>query len=239
MNQSKKLMLPLMQNLIKSSILIASFLVFNACQNDKAKPAADTTKSTTTSTEAPQQVEKKTILFFGNSLTAAYGLDPQQGFVHLLQQRIDSLQLAYKCINAGLSGETTAAGKERVDWVLRQKVSIFVLELGGNDALRGLSTSESYKNLQSILDQVKAKYPDCKLVLSGMMAPPNLGKKYTDEFKENYAKLAKVNNLTFIPFLLEGVGGIKSLNQADGIHPTAEGNKIITETIWKSLKTIL
>jgi acyl-CoA thioesterase I len=228
-----------MQNLIKISLLVAAFLTFNACQNDKTKAVADTNKPTTTTATETQQVEKKTILFFGNSLTAAYGLDPQQGFVHLLQQRMDSLKMPYKCINAGLSGETTAAGKERVDWVLRQKVAIFVLELGGNDALRGLSTSESYKNLQGILDQVKAKYPDCKLVLSGMMAPPNLGKKYTDEFKNNYTKLAKENNLTFIPFLLEGVGGVKSLNQADGIHPTAEGNKIITETIWKTLKTVL
>ena len=223
------------------SVLFAtiSILLLVSCDNKK-----EVKKSTTTSesiTKTTKTVTKnKTIVFFGNSLTAAYGLNPAEGFAGRIQKRLDSLGFDYKVINAGLSGETTAAGKERVDWVIaRQKVDIFVLELGGNDALRGLKTDESEKNLQGIMDKVKAKYPDCKILLAGMMAPPNMGKKYTTDFEGNYKKLAKKNNVALIPFLLENVGGLPKLNQADGIHPTAEGNLIVTETVWKFLKPLL
>lgn len=219
------------------AIIITSFVI--SCDNKKE------TKTSVTNAESATKIAKdvtknKTIVFFGNSLTAALGLNPADGFAMRIQKRLDSLATDYKVINAGLSGETTAAGKERVDWVItRQKVDIFVLELGGNDALRGLKTEESEKNLQGIMDKVKAKYPDCKILLAGMMAPPNMGKKYADNFQGNYKKLAKQNNIALIPFLLEGVGGIPKFNQADGIHPTAEGNLIITETVWKYLKPLL
>ena len=152
----------------------------------------------------------KNIIFFGNSLTAGYGLpEVSSGFVSLTQKRIDSLGLPYKCVNAGLSGETTAGGVSRVDWVIsRQKTDIFVLELGGNDALRGLKVSDTEKNLQEIINKVKGKYPDCKIILAGMYAPTNMGKDYTKSFQAIYTNLAKKNNLPLIPFLLEGVGGI-------------------------------
>ena len=154
-------------------------------------------------------------------------------------KRIDSLGLDYKVVNAGVSGETTSGGNSRIDWLLKQPLDIFVLELGGNDGLRGIPVSETKKNLQAILDKVKAKYPDAKRVLAGMQIPPNMGQKYATEFKEVYADIAKKNDVTLIPFLLEGVGGESKLNQTDGIHPTAEGHKILAENVWVRIKDLL
>ena len=142
-------------------------------------------------------------------------------------------------INAGLSGETTAGGKGRIDWLLKQQIDVFVLELGANDALRGISVKDATNNLQFIIDQVKSKNPNVKLVMVGMQAPPNLGATYTTEFKEMFPKLAAKNNMTLVPFLLDKVGGIPSLNQPDGIHPTAEGAKILADNVWVKLKDIL
>jgi acyl-CoA thioesterase I len=185
-------------------------------------------------------VAAKTIIFFGNSLTAGYGLASlSQAFPALIQQKIDSLHPGYKVVNAGNSGETSAGGNGRIDWVLHQKVDIFVLELGANDGLRGIPVPETIKNLQSIVDKVKAKYPACKLLLLGMQVPPNLGQDYTSAFKGIYPSLAHANNMALVPFLLQGVGGVPSLNQADGIHPTAEGAKIVATNVWAVLEPML
>ncbi|MCO5240614.1 MAG: arylesterase [Chitinophagaceae bacterium] len=175
----------------------------------------------------------------GNSLTAGYGLSLSEAFPALIQAKIDSLHLPYKVINAGLSGETSAGGNSRVDWVLKQPVHVFVLELGGNDGLRGIALEETEENLQQILNKVKEKYPDAKLMLTGMRIPPNMGKQYSEQFQSIYARLAKKNNIAFLPFLLEGVGGEPGLNQPDGIHPTAEGQKIVAENVWNVLKGLL
>lgn len=199
-------------------------------------------------TSAPKTVEtipktvtskKKTIVFFGNSLTAAYGLDPSQGFVGLIGERIDSLGLDYKVVNAGLSGETSAGGNSRIDWILRQEIDVFVLELGANDGLRGTSTTETYKNLTSILQKVKTKYPEVKILICAMEALPNMGEKFTTEFRGIFANLAKENDATLIPFFLSNVGGVPELNQADGIHPTIKGHQIVTENIWAVLKDVI
>jgi acyl-CoA thioesterase-1 len=147
--------------------------------------------------------------------------------------------MPYKVINGGLSGETSAGGKGRIDWLLKQRVDIFVLELGANDGLRGLPVSQTIKNLQDIIDRVKAKYPDAKLVIAGMQVPPNMGAKYASDFKNMFPDLAKKNQMALIPFLLDKVGGIPKLNQADGIHPTAEGDKILAENVWVVLKGLL
>ncbi|HAD13851.1 MAG TPA: arylesterase [Saprospirales bacterium] len=219
-----------------SFILAALALSLFACQSEKPQ---DKPQQTQSAAPAVQTVQKKNIVFFGNSLTAAYQLSPEQGFTAIIQRRIDSLGLPYTCVNAGLSGETTADGVNRVDWVLQQPVDIFVLELGGNDALRGLPITESQKNLQAMLDKVKAKYPDSKLVVAGMMAPPNLGATYTNAFRDMYPALAKKNNATLIPFLLDGVGGIPDLNLPDGIHPNVEGQKIVAENVWKVLSRMI
>lgn len=220
-----------------SAILIFSMFLALSCQQNGDKTA---TKNAETAVKTVET--KKNILFFGNSLTAGYGLDDAStaGFVGLTQQKIDALNLPYRCVNAGLSGETTAGGNSRIDWVIAQQpVDIFILELGGNDALRGLKAEDSVRNLQGILDKVKAKYPSVKIVLSGMEAPFSMGKAYTSAFHDIYPTLAKKNMVNLIPFILEGVGGVAELNQKDGIHPTPAGNKIIVETIWKVLKPLL
>ncbi|PWJ58835.1 acyl-CoA thioesterase-1 [Dyadobacter jejuensis] len=185
-------------------------------------------------------IVKKNIVFFGNSLTAGYGLDDSSlAFAGLIQKRLDSLGYAYRVINAGVSGETTAGGNSRIDWLLKQPVDIFVLELGGNDGLRGISLADTRSNLQQILDKVKAKYPEAELVLAGMQIPPNIGLAYTKEFKQLYIELAKENDIAFIPFLLEGVGGEPSLNLPDGIHPNEEGHRIVANTVWATLQPLL
>ncbi len=187
-----------------------------------------------------EMTETKNILFFGNSLTAGYGLeDPSEAFPALIQQKIDSLKLPYKVINAGLSGETTSGGVNRIDWLLKQKIDIFVLELGANDGLRGIPVAETKKNLQIILDKVKAKYPGAKQILLGMEIPPNMGNAYVTQFRGVFRQVAEENKIAFVPFLLHGVAGNASLNLKDGIHPTGEGYKIVAENVWQVLKTEL
>lgn len=185
------------------------------------------------------QSTSKKILFFGDSITAGYGIDKNKAFPALIQQRIDSLNWNFKAVNAGLSGETSAGGLRRVDWMLRQDFKVFVLELGGNDGLRGIDLESTKENLKSIIEKVRAKKPDAEIILTGMQVPPNLGPEYTEQFKSMYPEIAKEKNVTLIPFLLEEVGGNPELNQADGIHPTAKGHRIIAETVWETLKPIL
>lgn len=181
----------------------------------------------------------KNILFFGDSLTAGYGLSPEEAFPALVERELNKTSQQVKVTNAGLSGETSAGGLSRIDWILRQPVDIFVLELGANDGLRGLPLDQTRKNLQAIIDKVKAKHPNVKLVLAGMMVPPNLGKEYTNEFKNIYPDLAKQNKATLIPFLLEGVAGDEKLNQPDGIHPNVEGHKIVARNITRIISPLL
>ena len=181
----------------------------------------------------------KTILFFGNSLTAGYGIDPEFSFAGRVQSRLDSLKKEYKVINGGLSGETSAGGLSRLDWFLEEEPYIFILELGGNDGLRGIALAETKKNLLSIIDKVHAKYPNTKIVLAGMQIPPNMGQEYTNGFKAIYPEIAKEKNVTLIPFLLEGVAGDPDLNLPDGIHPTEEGHRIVFETLWPYLEELL
>jgi len=182
---------------------------------------------------------KKRILFFGDSLTAGYGISQKQAFPHLVKQKIDSLNLPFSVVNGGLSGETSSGGLRRIDWLLKQQTDILVLELGGNDALRGLDLNLTQNNLQAIINKARTKYPNVEIILAGMQAPPNLGSKYVDQFKAIYPHLAKENKTALIPFLLAGVGGIPQLNLPDGIHPTVKGHKIVAEIVWKTLRPIL
>jgi acyl-CoA thioesterase-1 len=214
-------------------------LALLSCGNQQSKSNKDKTLDSVDQKTPAIAKEQKNILFFGTSLTAGYGLDPTEAYPALIQNRIDSLQMPYKVINGGLSGETSAGGKGRIDWLLKQRVDIFVLELGANDGLRGLPVSQTIKNLQDIIDRVKAKYPDAKFVIAGMQVPPNMGAKYASDFKNMFPDLAKKNQMALIPFLLDKVGGIPKLNQADGIHPTAEGDKILAENVWVVLKGLL
>lgn len=181
----------------------------------------------------------KTILFFGDSLTAGYGLSTEEAFPALVEKKVNEKEKRCKVINAGLSGETSAGGLTRIDWILRQPIDIFILELGANDGLRGLPLDQTEKNLQAIIDKVRAKYPKAKIVLAGMMVPPNMGTDYTTKFQTIYPTLAKKNNSTLIPFLLKGVGGDEKLNLPDGIHPNPEGHKIVASTVYNTLLPLL
>jgi acyl-CoA thioesterase-1 len=183
---------------------------------------------------------QKVILFFGDSLTAGYGLSTEEAFPALVNKKLNKEGKSCTIVNAGLSGETSAGGLSRIDWVLRQPaVDIFVLELGANDALRGLPLDQTQKNLQAIIDKVKAKYPKVKIVIAGMLVPPNMGTAYTSQFSKIFPDLAKKNKASLIPFLLQNVGGNEKLNQADGIHPNAEGHKIVAENVYKVINPLL
>ena len=184
-------------------------------------------------------VPSEVILFFGNSLTAGYGVNPEDAFPALIQLKLDSLSLPYKVINAGLSGETTASGVNRIEWVLREPVSIMVLELGGNDGLRGIDPEETKQNLQEIMDRALEKYPNMKIILAGMEAPPNMGSQYTDAFRSIFQDLAADNQVPLIPFLLEGVAGEPEFNLDDGIHPNETGHQIVADNVWNLLASTL
>lgn len=214
-------------------------LLFLACDEAQKKEVATETQRDTVAVSDPGNSTSGTILFFGNSLTAGMGLDPEESFPFLIQYRLDSLGYDYRVVNAGLSGETTASGRSRLSWVLRQKVSIFVLELGANDGLRGIPLSETRNNLQYIIDEVQRNSPGAVIVLAGMEIPPNMGPEYTGEFRRIFTDLARENELALIPFLLRGVAGVPELNQEDGIHPTAKGQQIVADNVWEVLEGIV
>ena len=218
---------------------MALAFLLTACGETKTEQKAQEA-ATDQSTETTATTSTKTILCFGDSITAGYGLeDSNDAYPALLQQKIDSLGLDYTVVNSGISGETTAGGKSRIDWTLNQDIAIFLLELGGNDGLRGVPLSETRANLQVIIDAVKTKSPETTIILAGMELPPNMGQDYTSAFRNLYAELAEDNNLEFIPFILKDVGGIKALNLNDGIHPNVEGHKILANTVWDTLKPLI
>lgn len=183
--------------------------------------------------------EPKIILFLGDSITAGYGLEPSQAYPALIQEKIDAKRWQFKVVNAGQSGDTTAGGLSRMDWLLRNRVDVLVLELGGNDGLRGLPVETTRKNLQAIIDRTRAKYPAAKVILAGMMVPPNMGRDYGQKFEAIFRDVAKKNKAALIPFVLEGVGGVRELNLSDGIHPTAKGHEIVAFNVWKVLEPVL
>ncbi len=189
--------------------------------------------------ESLKQQELKQILFFGDSLTAGYGLSANQSFPAHIQHKINSLNLPYKVINAGLSGETSAGGKTRIVNLINQEIDVFVLELGINDVLRGITVAETMSNLQFIIDFVKIKQPNVKLVLLGMELPSFLTGFILKDFRIIYRQLAEKNNMAFLPFLLHGIAGNRLLNLPDGVHPNAKGYEIIAGNVWQILKKVL
>lgn len=225
----------------KVTLLIALILGLSVygCKDEKYAPKAPQ-KEVKSEVSAEKVVDnRKVILFYGNSLTAGYGLDENESFPSRIEDKIDSLDLPYTVVNAGLSGETTSGGLKRIDWVMKQKVDIFFLELGANDMLRGLPIEETRKNLAEIISIVQSKNPDVKIGLCEMMAPPNMGDDYVNEFTKIYKDLAATPGVEFIPFFLEGVAGHEDLLLKDGKHPNANGQKIVAENIWKSLEKML
>ncbi|MBT8298054.1 MAG: arylesterase [Maribacter sp.] len=228
-----------MHTILKFSYFLLLLFLISCGEKVKKQVESTTTESVIDDNSSSEETTAKNILFFGNSLTAGMGLDIKDAFPAVIQNKIDSLQLDYAVINAGLSGETTASGKNRLPWVLNQKVDIFILELGANDGLRGIPLEETRNNLQAIIETVQEKNPNTKIILAGMQIPPNMGKAYTSEFKNIFPELAKKNGATLIPFLLDNVAGNPELNQEDGIHPTVAGQKIVANNVWAILKEIV
>jgi acyl-CoA thioesterase I len=188
---------------------------------------------------AETESARKTIVVLGDSLAAGYGIDPSQAFPALVQKKIDAAGWNYAVVNAGVSGDTTADGLSRIDWLLQRRMDVLILELGGNDGLRGIAPEESGANLQAIIDRARQKYPQAQFIVAGMRMPPNMGQQYNAAFQKIFPDLAAKNKAALIPFLLEGVGGRPELNQEDHIHPTEEGHRIVAENVWKILRPVL
>jgi acyl-CoA thioesterase-1 len=212
-----------------------------ACGSDQAESDADDAAMSSESSASASTSDDGAIrvVVLGNSIAAGYGLDPQQAFPALLQKKAEALDWNVDVVNAGVSGETTAGGLRRIDWLLRDPVDVLILELGGNDGLRGQDPRVMKQNLQGIIDATKKANPDAHIIIAGMQLPPNLGPSYTDRFRDVFPEVAEENDADLIPFLLDRVGGVRRLNQPDGIHPTAEGHVIVAETVWKTLKPVL
>ncbi len=180
-----------------------------------------------------------TVVFLGDSLAAGLGVDREEAFPALIQEKLAKARLPYQVLNAGSSGDTSAGGLRRLSWILKRRPDIFVLELGGNDGLRGMAPEETEKNLKAIIDRVRARNPDVKVILAGMQMPQNMGELYRDAFQALFPKIAKEKKVLLIPFLLEGVGGVAAMNQPDLIHPNADGHKRVAENVWAVLSPLL
>ena len=222
-----------------ATVFMSIGVLFGCGETLKVNEVKENQSENQTTLKEKEKTSHDVILCFGNSLTEGYGLKPEEAYPALLQKKVEQAGYNYQVVNAGISGETTSGGKNRLSWVLKENVKVFILELGANDGLRGIPLSETKQNLQEMIDTVKAMVPSAKIVLAGMQIPPNMGQEYTDEFKEIFPALADSNQIALIPFLLEGVAGDAKLNQEDGIHPTAEGTKIVIENVWKVIEPLL
>lgn len=226
----------------KKSLYLCGLLwaIFMWGCNSKTEAGKQQNKAENNSESITKKQTESIILFFGNSLTAGYGLDPEEAYPALIQNKLDSLGFPYMVINAGVSGETTTTGLKRLEWVLEQQpVDIFVLELGANDGLRGIDPALTRRNLEKMIDMVRKANPDVEIILAGMMVPPTMGPQYSKEFAKIFPEIAEEKDVKLIPFLLENVAGEEALNQRDGIHPTAEGQQILAQNVWKILHEVV
>lgn len=201
-------------------------------------PAAEAPSPPTPAIPNPP-ADAPSIVFLGTSLTAGLGLDPDSAFPALLQRKLDSVGLKYSVVNAGESGESSAGAVRRIDWILRQPPAMLVIETGANDGLRGQDPDSIRGNIQAMIERIRARAPETRIVLVGMEALPNLGQDYVRRFRAIYPAVARANAVPLIPFLLAGVAGVDSLNQQDGIHPNAKGERIVAENVWKVLRPML
>jgi len=221
--------------------VVLMVFVIGSCTTatDSVQPISTQAESQSGVNEPAFAEARKTILFFGDSITAGFGIGEEEAFPALIQKKLDSLDLQWKAVNAGLSGETSAGGLRRIDWLLQQKIDILVLELGGNDGLRGVSPDQTRQNLAGIIEKIRATYPDCIIILAGMQIPPNLGQDYANAFAGVFADVAKSHDTYLIPFILDGVGGNPALNLPDGIHPTPRGHRKVAETVWEYIEPLV
>lgn len=194
-----------------------------------------------TAAEPPPRAEgaRGRIVFVGTSLTAGLGVDPESAYPAVIQQKLDSAGLPYTAVNAGVSGETSAGALRRIDWVLREPAAVLVIETGANDGLRGLDTDTLRANIQAIIDRARQQTPPPRIVLVGMRALPNYGFGYARRFERVYPDLAKANDVPLVPFLLDGVAGVDGMNQADMLHPTPAGHRVMGETVWGVLEEVI
>jgi acyl-CoA thioesterase-1 len=230
----------------KTGVVLLSALAM-ACSG--SGPARDTT-STTKPVSPPESPAagaesasaldgRRTILFLGTSLTAGLGLDPDSAYPQQIQRKIDAGALPYQVVNAGVSGETSAGLLRRLDWVLRRPADVVVVETGANDGLRGLPVSATRATIGQVLDRIRRERPTATVLLVQMEAPPNLGQEYTSAFHAMFPELAREHGVTLMPFLLAGVAGDSRLNQGDGMHPNNEGERIVTNNVWRVLQPVL
>lgn len=226
-----------MRSLSRGNVLLAVTL-FGGCGGEaRREPATRSPADTVPRVVADSDIP--TIVFLGTSITAGLGVDPGQAYPNLIQERIDSIGLHYRVINAGVSGETSAGALSRIGWILQLPPAVLVIETGANDGLRGQPPAAVKANIQAIIDSTRARSPGTRIILAGMQALPNLGRDYVREFVAIYPELARRNDVALIPFILEGVAGIDRLNQADGIHPTPQGQRIVADNVWRVLKPML
>lgn len=219
-------------NLFEPGQLLIGFLLLAALSVTRVGSASEQSTAQKTS-------EPRVIVVLGDSLTAGYGIDRAEAYPALLQKKVDAKGWNFTVLNAGQSGDTTADGLRRIDRVLQRRIHVLILALGGNDGLRGIDPDAARANLQAIIDHARQKYPDIRIVISGMAMPPNMGKEYVRRFQMIYPELATTNQVPLIPFLLEGVAGRSDSNQDDMIHPTAEGQKVVADNVWQVLEPLL
>jgi acyl-CoA thioesterase-1 len=235
----------LMRNRSISVARLVLFLAAAACSKDQTSRLDSTgtqaSPGGTAATSAPADADStRTLLFLGTSLTAGLGLDPDDAYPMLIQRKLDSARLSYRVVNAGVSGETSSGLLRRVDWLLQQRLDVVVIETGANDGLRGVPVETMRDNLQEIISRIRAAQPQATIALVQMEALPNMGKTYTEAFHASFPELARRNaGVVLIPFLLDGVAGVRDLNQGDGIHPNEEGERIVANNVWKALKPLL
>jgi acyl-CoA thioesterase-1 len=238
-----------MRSIGQTVTFLLACAVLVACGGDKksASPtrdslvpvAADSTARTPGVAGNPAVTSKGTVLFLGTSLTAGLGIDPDSAFPQQIQRKIDARALPYQVVNAGVSGETSAGLLRRLDWVLQNPASVIVVETGANDGLRGQSVDATKETIGQVLARIRKERPEARIVLVQMEAPTNLGTEYTRAFHAVFPALAREHGVTLMPFLLQGVAGQAALNQGDGIHPNLVGERMVTETVWRTLEPLL
>ena len=234
---------------MKNYVLLAMLLAGAACSRGAASKDSVTAQasgpsgapriSATSAGRASASNGPRTILFLGTSLTAGYGLDPDSAYPLQIQRMIDSAGMTYTVVNAGVSGETSSGLLGRLDWLMRQPFDVVVIETGANDGLRGISVDAMRRNIHQTIERIRQTRPAARIVLVQMEALPNMGKAYTQHFRDAFPQIARTSNVVLLPFLLDGVAGRSELNQADGVHPNYEGERMVARNVWKGLKPLL
>lgn len=231
---------PFVRRIRPLGAVLATLLIFGCGGAESNQPPAPEGGSAPADTESSSAANKRVVMFLGTSLTDGYGLEREDAYPARIQEKVDSAGLPWEVVNAGLSGEKSAAALQRVkSWLIRQPFDVLVVETGANDMLQGANVDTMRANIQSIIDTVRAARPQTKIILVGMMAAPNLGPRYVEQFNGVFPALAEENQLTFIPFLLDGVAGQAQLNLADGIHPNEDGHRVIAGHVWRTLEPAL